>query len=121
MALAAGERATAELAAELRDVVVLAFDYEEPACSPEWASMSADPAVFKTPGTWPTTEAMGRGSWLFPDGVDRERMLEMDRQLQPVRRASFAVIALALVASGPWLGWWTLVPLAGAAVLFRAR
>ena len=62
---------------------------------------------------------MHRGSWLFPDGVDRERMLEMDRQLQPVRRACFAVLALALVASGPWLGYWTLVPLAVAAVFYR--
>ena len=62
---------------------------------------------------------MHRGSWLFPDGVDRERMLEMDRQLQPVRRACFGVLALALIASGPWLGWWTLVPLAVAAVFYR--
>jgi diguanylate cyclase (GGDEF)-like protein len=62
---------------------------------------------------------MRRGSWLFPDGVDRERMLEMDRQLQPVRRACFAVLALALIASGPWLGWWTVVPLGVAGVLFR--
>ena len=59
------------------------------------------------------------GSWLFPDGVDRERMLEMDQQLQPVRRACFVVLALALLASGPWLGWWTLVPLGLAGVLFR--
>jgi diguanylate cyclase (GGDEF)-like protein len=62
---------------------------------------------------------MTTGSWLFPQGVDRERMLEMDRHLQPVRRASFGVLALALIASGPWLGWWTIVPLAVAAVLFR--
>jgi diguanylate cyclase (GGDEF)-like protein len=62
---------------------------------------------------------MDHGSWLFPDGVDRERMLEMDRQLQPVRRACFGVIALALLASGPWLGWWTLAPLGLAGLLFR--
>jgi diguanylate cyclase (GGDEF)-like protein len=62
---------------------------------------------------------MTAGSWLFPKGVDRERMLDMDRQLAPVRRASFGVLALALIASGPWLGWWTLVPLAVAGALFR--
>jgi diguanylate cyclase (GGDEF)-like protein len=62
---------------------------------------------------------MSSGSWLFPKGVDRERMLEMDRQLQSVRRTSFGVLALALVASGPWLGWWTLIPLGVAGVLFR--
>src|SRR2546423_12860108 len=58
-------------------------------------------------------------SWLFPDGVDRERMLDMDRRLAPVRGAAFLVLALALIACGPWLGWWTLMPLALAAISFR--
>jgi diguanylate cyclase (GGDEF)-like protein len=62
---------------------------------------------------------MRRSSWLFPDGADRERMLELDLQLQPVRRGAFAVLAVALIASGPWLGWWTLVPLALAVVAFQ--
>jgi diguanylate cyclase (GGDEF)-like protein len=46
-------------------------------------------------------------------------MLDMDRHLRPVRRAVFGVLALALVASGPQLGWWTLLPLALAVVIFR--
>jgi hypothetical protein len=46
-------------------------------------------------------------------------MLDMDRQLRPVRRAVFGVLAIALVACGPQLGWWTLLPLALAAVIFR--
>jgi diguanylate cyclase (GGDEF)-like protein len=46
-------------------------------------------------------------------------MLEMDRHLQRVRRAAFAVLAVALLACGPWLGWWTIVPLLVAAVIFR--
>jgi diguanylate cyclase (GGDEF)-like protein len=50
--------------------------------------------------------------------MDRERMLDMDGRLQPVRRRSFAVLAIALIACGPWLGWWTLAPLAVAGVLF---
>ena len=62
---------------------------------------------------------MDRASWIFPDGADRERMLELDEHLQPVRRAAFAVLAVALVASGPWLGWWTLLPLLLAIVAFR--
>ncbi len=41
----------------------------------------------------------------------------MDRQLQPARRVCFAVLGLALLASGPWLGWWTLSPLAVAGLL----
>ena len=58
-------------------------------------------------------------SWLFPDGVDRERMLDNDRRLAPVRGAAFLVLGVALIACGPWLGWWTLGPLAVAAVAFR--
>jgi len=58
-------------------------------------------------------------SWLISDGMDRERMLDMDRLVAPVRQKSFAVIGLALIACGPWLGWWTIALLAVAAVLFR--
>src|SRR4051812_31700186 len=62
---------------------------------------------------------MAHESWLIKDGIDRERMLDMDRRLQPVRRASFGILAVALVACGPWLGWWTLIPLAIAAIVFK--
>jgi hypothetical protein len=48
---------------------------------------------------------MERGSWLFPDGVDRARMLDMDRHLRPVRCAVFGVLGIALMACGPRLGW----------------
>jgi diguanylate cyclase (GGDEF)-like protein len=57
-------------------------------------------------------------SWLCRDDVDRERLLDMERRLKPVRALTMGVLALALVASAPWLGWWTLVPLAFAAGLF---
>jgi len=58
-------------------------------------------------------------SWLIRNGSDRERMLDMDRRLQPVRLRTFAVLALALLASGPWVGWWTIGPLLVAAAVFR--
>ena len=58
------------------------------------------------------------GTWLFPDDVDRERMLDMDRRLQPVRRLALGVLALALIISGPWIGYWTLLPLVLAGGLF---
>src|ERR1700754_4938984 len=67
----------------------------------------------------PIYPCMGGASWLFPEGVDRERLLDMDRRLRPVRRASFGLIAAALLVCGPWLGWWTLIPLAIAAIIFR--
>jgi diguanylate cyclase (GGDEF)-like protein len=46
-------------------------------------------------------------------------MLELDQQLQPVRRGVFGVLGVALLASGAWLGWWTLIPLLLAVVGFR--
>lgn len=58
-------------------------------------------------------------SWLIADAMDRERMLDMDHQIKPVRQRSFVVIALALLVCGPWLGWWTIAPLAVAGVLFK--
>lgn len=58
------------------------------------------------------------GSWLIGDGLDRERMLDMDRRIAPVRRRTFGVLAVALLACGPWLGWWTIAPLVAAGVLF---
>jgi diguanylate cyclase (GGDEF)-like protein len=58
-------------------------------------------------------------SWLIRDGMDRERMLDMDSRLRPARVAALGVLAVALVACGPWLGWWTLAPLVLAGVLFK--
>jgi len=46
-------------------------------------------------------------------------MLDMDRRLQPVRLRTFAVLAGALLASGPWVGWWTIAPLLVAVAIFR--
>lgn len=43
----------------------------------------------------------------------------MDRRLRPVRLRTFAVLAGALLASGPWVGWWTIAPLLIAAAVFR--
>ena len=57
-------------------------------------------------------------TWLLPEHKDRERMLDMDRRLQPVRRAALAVLAVALLAMVPWLGWWTFAPLLVAGGMF---
>src|SRR5277367_1439697 len=63
---------------------------------------------------------MANDSWLLRDGTDRERMIDMDRRLQAPRRASFVVLAGALIACGPWLGWWQLLPLVIAGLAFKA-
>jgi diguanylate cyclase (GGDEF)-like protein len=57
-------------------------------------------------------------SWLCPEPADRVRAVDMEARLRPWRKASFAVLALALIACGHWVGWWTLVPLAFAMVAF---
>jgi diguanylate cyclase (GGDEF)-like protein len=58
-------------------------------------------------------------SWLCRDDFDRERLLDMEHRLKPVRVAAFGALAAALLLSGPWVGWWTLLPLGAAAVAFR--
>jgi diguanylate cyclase (GGDEF)-like protein len=58
------------------------------------------------------------GTWLCRDDMDRERLLDMEERLQPVRRIAMGIVGLSLIALGPWLGWWTLIPLAIAAGLF---
>ena len=58
------------------------------------------------------------GSWLCRDDADRERVVDMERRIKPTRTLTFALIAAALVFAGPWEGWWTLIPLALATVLF---
>jgi diguanylate cyclase (GGDEF)-like protein len=45
-------------------------------------------------------------------------MIDMDRRLRPVRRWTFAVIAVALALAAPWVGWWTLGALVVAGALF---
>jgi diguanylate cyclase (GGDEF)-like protein len=61
-----------------------------------------------------------RSTWLVANEAERGRMLDMDSRLAPVRRRSLAVLGLVLVASGPWFGWWSLIPLVVALVAFAA-
>jgi diguanylate cyclase (GGDEF)-like protein len=46
----------------------------------------------------------------------RERLVDMEARIGVYRRRAFAVLALALVASGPWIGFWFLIPCAVALV-----
>ncbi len=51
----------------------------------------------------------GATSWLCRDDFDRQRLLDMEERVRPARQRTFAILTLALVASGPWLGWWPLL------------
>src|SRR6185369_11918265 len=57
-------------------------------------------------------------SWLCRDDMDRERLLDMEERIKPVRRVAMGILAVSLLAAGPWIGWWTLLPLAAAAGFF---
>ena len=57
------------------------------------------------------------GSWLIDD-AGRRRLIENSDRIRPQRAATFALLGLVLVATGPWGGWWPLVPLVVAACGF---
>ncbi len=57
-------------------------------------------------------------SWLCRDDFDRERMLDMEERVRPVRQRTFAILILALIATGPWLGWWPLAFIVPAVTCF---
>jgi diguanylate cyclase (GGDEF)-like protein len=59
-----------------------------------------------------------RVSWLCETQADRERLLDMEPRLKPLRTRSFGVLAVALLICGPWVGWWTLIPLVVAGIAF---
>ncbi len=60
----------------------------------------------------------GVRSWLCRDDFDRERMLDMEERVRPVRQRSLGILAIALIGSGPWLGWWPALFLIPAALCF---
>jgi diguanylate cyclase (GGDEF)-like protein len=45
-------------------------------------------------------------------------MLDMEERVRPIRQRALAILAIALVASGPWLGWWPALFLIPAATFF---
>ena len=57
-------------------------------------------------------------TWLCPTEADRRRLLDMDLRIGPTRRLVMVTLAAALLVAGPWLGFWTLVPLVVAALAF---
>ena len=50
--------------------------------------------------------------------LSRERLLDMEARLGHVRRQAFGVLALALIAAGPWVGFEFLIVLAAALATF---
>jgi len=61
-----------------------------------------------------------QSSWLCRDDFDRERMLDMEERVRPVRMRTFAILALAITLVVPWIGWWPLLFLIPASLFFAA-
>ena len=57
-------------------------------------------------------------AWMFGSEVDRERLLDMEHRLRPIRRKTFLVLGAGLVACAPWAGWWTLAPMTLAVAVY---
>ncbi len=62
----------------------------------------------------------GASSWLCRAEFDRERMLDMEERVRPVRRKTFLILAAALAGVGPWLGWIPLLFLVPVSLLWSA-
>jgi diguanylate cyclase (GGDEF)-like protein len=58
------------------------------------------------------------GTWLCESASARQRMLDMDDRITPVRKLAIGILGIAAIAQGPWFGWWTLAPLLVAAGVF---
>jgi diguanylate cyclase (GGDEF)-like protein len=58
---------------------------------------------------------MGRGqsqSWLCPTELDRSRVVDASPRVRMIRLVGTGSVGLALLAAGPWVGWWVLIPFA---------
>ncbi len=61
----------------------------------------------------------GENNWLIARDADRRRMLEMDRRLKPIRLYTFAVLVVAFLLCGPWVGWSSIPLLLVAGIFFQ--
>jgi diguanylate cyclase (GGDEF)-like protein len=62
----------------------------------------------------------GPSSWLCRDDFDRERMIDMEERVRPVRRRTFAILAVTIASVSPWIGWWPLLFLIPVSAFFSA-
>jgi diguanylate cyclase (GGDEF)-like protein len=54
-------------------------------------------------------ESYTKGSWLCPTELDRGRVVDASDRVRMIRMVGSGAVGVALIASTPWLGWWTLI------------
>ena len=87
--------------------------------APALGRLLAGAAPLPEEGAPRTAARLAEGSSLLcENGAERRRLIEMERELRPVRAALFGLLLVAILAMGPYLGFWPLGPLAGAAAGF---
>jgi diguanylate cyclase (GGDEF)-like protein len=59
------------------------------------------------------------GTWLCPTQLHRERLLEMEQKISRARAIMYGSLAIAFVLGIPWIGAWTLIPLAASVIVYR--
>ncbi len=57
-------------------------------------------------------------SWLCPTELDRTRIVDANDRVRTIRLVGAGAIGFALLASAPWIGWWTLILLTLCALNF---
>ncbi|HEY7891999.1 MAG TPA: diguanylate cyclase [Solirubrobacteraceae bacterium] len=58
------------------------------------------------------------GWWLCPTELDRARVIDGNDRVRVIRMIGSIAVGVALLASAPWVGWWTLVLFALATLNF---
>jgi diguanylate cyclase (GGDEF)-like protein len=58
------------------------------------------------------------GTWLCPTQLHRERLLDMESKLAHPRAVMYGSLAVAFVIGIPWIGAWTLIPLAVSVLVY---
>ena len=66
----------------------------------------------------PTERRPAQSSWLCRDDFDRERMLDMEERVRPFRQRTLLILAVAILGTAPWTGWWPLLFLLPASLFF---
>jgi diguanylate cyclase (GGDEF)-like protein len=65
-------------------------------------------SILKQPPTAVDSIHMKGESWLCPTELDRSRVVDASDRVRMIRRVGSIAVGIALLASAPWVGWWTL-------------